>query len=241
MHFSCDYHTINEALTAYVGGDTEEYDDENVLAVIGVMFEIGDANPVIDRLLSDSIMGAVETYENPVDEEEGVLSLYYTEFNLADLLPESREYYGYEGSLTTPPCYETVRWHVMKNVMTISQEQLDKFHSILGSDEVDDIMAPNYRPVQEINGREIFECQEDVIVHEVEKEEVVETMQETEGDEDDEDDEELWFIIAVIFICLFGAAVIIICSQIYYMNALKKCQYEQTPLSPTQEKKQAQT
>lgn len=225
VYYSCDYLTINDALIVYSGGSTEQYDDENVLAVIGVLFEIGEANPAIDKMLSDSIMNGVQHYDDPVDENEGVLSLYYTEFDLGELLPTIREYYGYEGSLTTPPCYETVRWHVMKDTMTISQEQIEKFQNIWGSE---DEMAPNYRPVQAINGREIYECEEDVLAHNVEKDHVLDVMVGDDGDEDGDDGYDLWFIIGIVFICLFGVAVLIIGSLLYYMNGMKyqykKCQ-----------------
>lgn len=46
-------------------------------------------------------------------------------FNIEELLPESPgEYYRYEGSLTTPPCYPTVLWTVFRNPVQISQEQV---------------------------------------------------------------------------------------------------------------------
>lgn len=43
---------------------------------------------------------------------------------LEDLLPDSLDYYGYDGSLTTPPCSEIVKWHVFATPRTVSIEQL---------------------------------------------------------------------------------------------------------------------
>lgn len=45
-------------------------------------------------------------------------------FNIRELLPDRLdEYYRYEGSLTTPPCYPSVLWTVFRHAVKISQEQ----------------------------------------------------------------------------------------------------------------------
>lgn len=36
-------------------------------------------------------------------------------------------YYTYQGSLTTPPCYESVRWIVFKDIIKISNNQVSYF------------------------------------------------------------------------------------------------------------------
>ena len=47
---------------------------------------------------------------------------------LSYLLPELTEnklrYYTYKGSITTPPCYESVRWFVMKSPIAITKQQV---------------------------------------------------------------------------------------------------------------------
>lgn len=47
-------------------------------------------------------------------------------FPLNQLLPNNtRDFYRYSGSLTTPPCYNSVIWTVFKHPITISQLQVD--------------------------------------------------------------------------------------------------------------------
>lgn len=64
--------------------------------------------------------------------------------NPANLLPESQAHYYYEGSLTTPPCTEGVKFFVMKNPIGIQKEMIDTFP-----------FKMNARPVQPLNGRKI--------------------------------------------------------------------------------------
>jgi carbonic anhydrase len=66
--------------------------------------------------------------------------------NVLDLLPVDRRYVTYEGSLTTPPCTEGVRWIVLTTPTVVTSPQVDKFVSVVGR---------NARPVQPLNGRRI--------------------------------------------------------------------------------------
>lgn len=107
------------------------------LAVVGVMFEEGDVNPVISK---------VWRY---MPEEEGKVKVVEASVNVLDLLPSTRAFYSYSGSLTTPPCSEGVAWFVMKKPVTISARDLKAFTGTMGFD--------NNRPVQPLNGRAILE------------------------------------------------------------------------------------
>lgn len=64
------------------------------------------------------------------------------------LLPPDRAYYCLNGSLTTPPCSEGVRWLVMKHHDTASKQQIVKFAGAMGH--------PNNRPIQPTNARVIL-------------------------------------------------------------------------------------
>ena len=66
----------------------------------------------------------------------------------ADYVPNTLGYFGYDGSLTTPPCTEGVRWIVMQSVGTVSPGQVNRMQELTG--------GPNNRPVQDIEGRTII-------------------------------------------------------------------------------------
>ena len=48
------------------------------------------------------------------------------------LLPKERDYYRFNGLLTTPPCSEGVRWFVMKKPVAASKAQIEQFSNAVG-------------------------------------------------------------------------------------------------------------
>ncbi|HSP77321.1 MAG TPA: carbonic anhydrase [Myxococcaceae bacterium] len=111
-------------------------DDKGNLAVVAVMFEEGAENPVLAAAWARMPENADTStrLDNPVTAE--------------GLLPATRDYYRFSGSLTTPPCSEGVSWLVMKHPMTASQAQIQKFSKAMGH--------ANNRPVQPLNDRPIL-------------------------------------------------------------------------------------
>lgn len=101
--------------------------DDNTLAVLAIFVE--EEDPPHPHL--DAWSGGADT----------TLS-----FNAETLLPQLRPYYTYEGSLTTPPCSEGVRWIVLDTPMQASSEQLKTLRAQ---------HSGNARPVQPLNGRTI--------------------------------------------------------------------------------------
>ena len=68
--------------------------------------------------------------------------------DLMNLLPKEMDSFQYNGSLTTPPCSEGVKWVILKEPIEMSKEQIDKFR---------EIFYYNNRPVQPLNKREVKE------------------------------------------------------------------------------------
>jgi len=107
---------------------------EGELAVLGLMFDEGEENSMLNQLNGFRPAG-MEPYNGPVDYNRLITGL--------------DEYYAYNGSLTTPPCSEGVVWVVLKNPVTASREQIDRFHDAMGAD--------TNRPIQPRNARTILE------------------------------------------------------------------------------------
>lgn len=110
---------------------------EGALTVVAVMFDKGAANAELDKLWG--IM--------PGQAEQS--ATLETKLDLNKLLPKNKTYWRFSGSLTTPPCSEGVTWIVLKNPMTLSAAQLEKFTHTMHHD--------NNRPVQSLHGRVVVE------------------------------------------------------------------------------------
>ena len=107
------------------------------LLVLAVLMAEGEINQALDRVWDNIPVRA--------NRQQEVSDLI---INAANLLPETtNQYYRYQGSLTTPPCSENVTWLVLKQPVTISKLQSDRFLEIIGN---------NARPIQALNNRQIF-------------------------------------------------------------------------------------
>jgi carbonic anhydrase len=101
------------------------------LAVLGVFLVPGAEHAILAKVWE----------KMPAEEGEAELE---EPVDLLSLLPKSRAYYRYAGSLTTPPCSEVVLWTVFAEPVEVSQAQIDAFAALY---------PMNARPVQEINRR----------------------------------------------------------------------------------------
>lgn len=108
-------------------------DKEGNIAVLALMFEEGEENKELAKVWAKI---PKEAHEKS--------ALVLTDISKA-LLPENKEYYRFNGSLTTPPCSEGVRWLVLKTPVSISKAQVEAFSHIMHH--------PNNRPIQATNAR----------------------------------------------------------------------------------------
>ncbi len=104
------------------------------LAVIAVQLDAGPENRLFKTL-----------WEN-LPKEKGKEYSPAVTINALDLIPRSKGYYLFAGSLTTPPCSEDVTWFVLKTPVQLSADQIARFARYY---------PMNARPIQPLNGRDI--------------------------------------------------------------------------------------
>lgn len=72
----------------------------------------------------------------------------HPEWNVKDLLPKSKAYYTYDGSIPNPPCVEDIKWVVMEQHIEIIEE----FINILREEG----NIKGYRDIHPLNNRVVF-------------------------------------------------------------------------------------
>ncbi|OWF40985.1 carbonic anhydrase-like [Mizuhopecten yessoensis] len=77
--------------------------------------------------------------------------------NVGAMLPKNmNRFFRYKGSLTTPPCFESVTWTMFEDKIFLSRQQLDMFRSASSDGRGQTHpLVDNFRPVHPLNGREV--------------------------------------------------------------------------------------
>ncbi|XP_058012299.1 carbonic anhydrase 12 [Ahaetulla prasina] len=145
-HFAAELHIVHYNSDRYLALKSA-VDKPSGLAVLAILIEEGDFNPSFEKIFSHF------QHVKYKDQETIVPG-----FNVRDLLPERLDdYYRYEGSLTTPPCYPSVLWTVFRKPVEVSVEQLLALETTLYCTESNDPapleMVDNFRRVQEFDER----------------------------------------------------------------------------------------
>ncbi len=109
------------------------------LAVIGVLVQKGERHKIYHKIFKTLPIAEHESAElpDPID--------------LLSLFPSDKRFYRYDGSLTTEPYTEGIKWFVIKEPIQMSQDMIEKHKHILH--------GPNSREEQPRNNRTVlFDC-----------------------------------------------------------------------------------
>ena len=120
------------------------------LAVLGILVELqASDNPVLNVIVNRLEKIPYLADNVTIDSLQPFLFLPH----------DTDQFYTYEGSLTTPGCFESVQWFVFNHTFGISQAQLEKFRSSTWEGKRQDTkkwhLSDDFRPVQPLYGRRV--------------------------------------------------------------------------------------
>ncbi len=111
--------------------------EDGELAVVALLYKPGPPDAALDVFIKNLPMNVGDKHRL------GAKDLEFLERS-----KKIKNYFRFNGSLTTPPCTEGVRWIVVQSHPSISRNQLNAFQQAL--------KQPNNRPIQAINARTIL-------------------------------------------------------------------------------------
>ncbi|CAN7991703.1 unnamed protein product, partial [Ixodes hexagonus] len=114
-HYAGELHLVHYNLDMYSRASEAACSDKG-LSVIGVFLKEGKPHEELQKI-TDSMKNVVyKGNKCSIDQD----------IDIGSLIPskQNSSYWTYEGSLTTPPCYESVTWIVFKEPIEVSQEQV---------------------------------------------------------------------------------------------------------------------
>ncbi|GAB1608536.1 carbonic anhydrase 2-like [Argonauta hians] len=141
--FPAELHLVHWNYAKYsTFGEAAAADDG--LSVLGVMLKAGEANAAMEQVC--------EALKNVT--QAGSSYTLASPFNLEGLLPcDINKYFTYPGSLTTPPCHESVIWIVCQQPISCSKEQINTLRSL--KTHQGDSLVNNFRPVMCLGNRTV--------------------------------------------------------------------------------------
>ncbi|MCB4799445.1 carbonic anhydrase [Neotamlana laminarinivorans] len=105
------------------------------ISVLGILGEEGNESQLFEFL------------ESFLPLKNGDTKYIHKKIDLSSLFQHSKDYYTYNGSLTTPPCTENVNWILFKKPIILSVEEILKLKN--------NMPVNNYRNEQALNDRTI--------------------------------------------------------------------------------------
>ncbi|XP_054161122.1 carbonic anhydrase 7-like [Oppia nitens] len=144
-HFNQDYGNTDEALF-----------HPNGIVIMSVMADISDNdNPNLKPLID--AVSRIAPFNTSIDISAD------QSFYISSMLPMYM--YKYHGSITIPPCHESVTWIIFENRISISTKQLNTFRLMQWEFPIgnETHILDNCRPIQPLTGRSVFSSKQHFI------------------------------------------------------------------------------
>ncbi|XP_022909376.1 carbonic anhydrase 7-like [Onthophagus taurus] len=136
VHFNSKYNNIGDALSKSDG-----------LVVVAYFYNASDD-------VKNSAMDALTNSFAYIYGGKTNVTKKTKRFPISKLIPEIHHgYLTYPGSLTTPPCSESVTWIVYETPIPISHKNIGRFREFY---KINPYLKNNFRPLQELNDRVII-------------------------------------------------------------------------------------
>nr|KAF6268579.1 carbonic anhydrase 11 [Myotis myotis] len=119
----------------------------NGLAILSLFVNVaGSSNPFLSRLLNRDTITRI-SYKND--------AYFLQDLSLELLFPESFGFITYQGSLSTPPCSETVTWILIDRVLNITSLQMHSLRLLSQNppSQIFQSLSGNGRPLQPLAHR----------------------------------------------------------------------------------------
>ncbi|CAL1606035.1 unnamed protein product [Knipowitschia caucasica] len=142
IRYMAELHVVHYNSDKYTSF-TEARDKRDGLAVLAFFYEDGHFE---NTYYSDFInnLARIKYYGQ---------SMNISSIDVRSMLPENmNHFFRYQGSLTTPPCYESILWTVFDTPITLSHNQIRKLESTL-MDIDNKTLWNDYRIAQPLNDR----------------------------------------------------------------------------------------
>ena len=120
------------------------------LAVVSILADVDEDAPIDESPWKDLDVTKIQEFKSTTP---------VSGFRFDSFLPKNLDYYYYEGSLTTPPCSETVQWFVLKERITVPGAYLEQLREV-EEDKEGDLLEFNFRMPQALAGRVVLEHNE---------------------------------------------------------------------------------
>ncbi|XP_026096956.1 carbonic anhydrase 6 [Carassius auratus] len=142
IRYMAELHVVHYNSDKYSSFD-EAKDKPDGLAVLAFFYEDGHFE---NTYYSDFIA-------NLANIKYAGQAMNITNLNVRSMLPENlNHFFRYQGSLTTPPCHESILWTVFDSPITLSHNQIRKLESTL-MDYENKTLWNDYRIAQPLNER----------------------------------------------------------------------------------------